>query len=170
MIAEARVAVRLLLQHHPLCGYFADDRLKVAGVAVCSGCLAAVPASMVGLVGGIAWILHGAPSVAVLAGGLVLGLPQLTTYLHRGRRPWRFAVKLLGGLGIGAVVASAPFLPWPRAWVLAGFVALGLAFVALQAVRVRSILATCDACPYHRDWDACPGFRLLEPTSSSQAP
>ena len=164
MKAEALVAVRLLLQHHPLCKEFAADRIRVAGIAVCSGCLAAAPAALAGLVFGVLAVVRGAPVWAVLAAGATLGLPQLTTYLHRGGRAWRFAVKVLGGLGLGAVLASALALPVHDAWLIGGAFVVAVAFSALQALRVRSILATCDACPYARDWDACPGFRVSPPT------
>jgi hypothetical protein len=159
MMGEARVAVRLLLEHHPLCKEFAADRIRVAGVAVCSGCLGAAPAALAGLALGVVAVVRGVPIAPLLAASLTLGLPQLTTYLHRGGRGWRFAAKAVGGLGLGAAIASALALPVARGWLVAAAVALALAFAALQGVRVRSILATCDACPYRRDWDACPGFR-----------
>lgn len=160
MRGEALVAVRLLLQHHPLCHWFAADRIHVAGVALCSGCVAAAPAAGLGLAVGLALAIRDPASApALVAGGLTLGLPQLTTYLHRGGRAWRFAAKALGGTGLGAVLGAALFLPVSNGWLLAGAAGLALAFTALQALRLRSILATCDACPYARDWDACPGFR-----------
>ncbi|MEK6975204.1 MAG: hypothetical protein AABY18_02545 [Candidatus Thermoplasmatota archaeon] len=164
---EARVAVRLLLQHHPLCGWFASDRIRIGPLTVCSGCLAAAPAACVGLAVGLVLAIKGTPAEAVVAGGLVFGLPQLTTYLHRGTRGWRFAVKLLGGFGLGALLGGALFLPVSNAWLVGGAVLLAATFVGLQAVRVRSILATCDACPYRRDWDACPGFRVTPPQPAS---
>lgn len=157
MLAEARVAIRLLLEHHPLCSEFAGDRVRVGRMAVCSGCLAAAPAALVGLAAALVVILRGAAPLAVLVTGLVLGLPQATTYLHRGGRAWRAAVKALGGLGIGLLAGSALFLP--RAWVALGSVLLLAAFAGLQAVRVKAILRTCDACPYRRDWASCPGFQ-----------
>lgn len=178
---EARVAVRLLLQHHPLCKEFAADRIRVAGVAVCSGCLAAAPAALLGLALGVLLVVQGAPRWALLGSALALGLPQLTTYLHRGGRAWRFAAKAIGGLGLGAALAVAPALPVARPWLLGGAVLLAAAFAGLQAVRVRSILRTCDACPFRRDWATCPGFQATarvaaagptswEATTSSQAP
>lgn len=159
MTGEARVAIRLLLQHHPLCGEFAVDRVRVLGVPLCSGCVAAVPAAALGFVLGLQLIVHGAPSPATFAAGSALGLPHLTTYLRRGDRAWRFAAKALGGLGLGAVAMSALVLPVPTLLRLAGALAVTALFLGLQGLRVRSILATCDACPYARDWDACPGFR-----------
>lgn len=158
MTGEVRVAVRLLLEHHPLCSVFASDRIRVGGIALCSGCLAAGPPALLAFVAAVVLVLTGASATALFVAGGILGLPQLTTYLHRGGRPWRFAVKLLGGIGIGLVTGAAWFLPVPRWALVAGAVAVAIAFAALQAVRVRTILRTCDACSYKRDWDRCPGF------------
>lgn len=159
MRREASVAVRLLLEHHPLCSWFAGDRVQVGPLRVCSGCLAAVPAAALGFVVALRVIVLGVPPLPLCAGALVLGLPQLTTYLHRGPRAWRFTAKALGGLGLGGVAMSALLLPVPVGWIAGGAAGLVLAFVGLQAARVRSILRTCDACPYARDWDRCPGFQ-----------
>lgn len=148
----------LLLAHHPLCATFANDRFHVRAWGVCSGCAVAGPAMLLGL--GVTAYLEAAqamPALPVMAAALFLGLPQLATYMWRLSRLERGAAKALGGLGIGAVGASWLFLPHPWwAWLAAGgfLVALG----ALQALRVRSLLRTCDQCPWRRDWDACPGF------------
>lgn len=166
MTGEVRVAIRLLLEHHPLCSVFASDRIRIAGIALCSGCLAAGPTALAAFVGAIALVLTGVSATALFAAGGLLGLPQLTTYLHRGTRPWRFAVKLLGGTGIGVVAGAAWFLPVPRWVLLVGATVLVLVFAALQAVRVRKILRTCDACSYRRDWDRCPGFNAAQGLAS----
>ena len=169
MRAEARVAVRLLLQHHPLCHYFAADRLRVGALAVCSGCAAAIPTALVGVALGFALVVRGVPAWPVVTAALVLGLPHLSTYLHRGGRAWRFAAKAMGGLGLGTLVGSAWMLPIARPWLWGGSAAMMAAFAALQALRLRAILRTCDACPYARDWGRCPGF-LAQPRDPGPAP
>ena len=51
----------------------------------------------------------------------------------------------------------APFLG-PLGWAAVLAIGAGLAtLMALQVARLRQVLATCDACPYRRDWEACPG-------------
>lgn len=160
MTGEVRVALRLLLEHHPLCSVFASDSVRLGAVAVCSGCLAAGPTALTAFAGAFALVFTGTSAPALFVAGGVLGLPQLTTYLHRGTRGWRAAVKILGGFGIGLVTGSAWFLPVPRWVLLVGATTVAAAFAALQAIRVRKILRTCDACSYRRDWDRCPGFNV----------
>lgn len=95
----------------------------------------------------------------VLAAGVVLGLPQFTTYRVRWTRPVRFAIKVLGGAGLGLAVAGGLLLPWPLWAKGVAAVLVLLAFAGMQALRLRSVLATCRACPWRRDWSACPGFQ-----------
>lgn len=163
MTGEVRVAIRLLLEHHPLCSVFAADRLRIAGIALCSGCIAAGPTALAAFLAAIVLVLAGSSATGLFVAGAVLGLPQLTTYLHRGTRAWRFAVKFLGGVGIGLVVGSAWFLPVARWSLLLGGTGIAGVFAALQGLRVRAILRTCDSCSYKRDWDRCPGFNVPAP-------
>jgi hypothetical protein len=96
--------------------------------------------------------------LALLAAGFAMGIPQLASYGWRGSRLERAGVKALGGVGLAGVVVGALTAGWPL-WALVPTLTAGLlASVGLQAVRMRSILATCDACPFRRDWDSCPGF------------
>ena len=154
-----RAALRLAIEHHPLCGEFRADRFHWGRFRVCSGCAVAFPALIVGqAVAVLALFGHWAGPWPLLAASLVLGLPQLTTYLHRGGRVWRAAVKLLGGVGLGTALVAGFFVPVPWAWKWAALALLMLAFAALQALRLRSMLRTCDACPWKRAWHICPGF------------
>jgi len=161
---HVRAAIRLALEHHPLCRHFADDRRQFWPLSVhaCAGCLAAVPAMVAGVVIAFAGSLAGAYPLAVLAASLVLGVPQLSSYVWRGGRAWRSAVKALGGLGIGGVFVGWLLAPVPWTWKWIGAGTLVLAFAGMQALRVRAILRTCDACVYRRDWDRCPGFNLTD--------
>lgn len=163
--ASARVAVRLMLEHHPLCREFRADRFQATrAMAFCSGCALAVPGVLVGLVAGCVALLPGRVDAwPLLAAGFALGAPQGLTYLVRFSRPVRAAIKALGGSGMGLVAASWLFLPAPWSWRLVAACALAAVFGVLQAVRIRSILRTCRACPWAMDWDRCPGFRATTP-------
>jgi hypothetical protein len=153
-----RLGLLLGLAHHPLCTEFRDDVVRVGRLHVCSGCVATWPTFLVTLPLALAWHLQGTSALAMLAAGLALGVPHLASYGWRGSRLERAGVKALGGVGLAGVVVGALTAGWPL-WVLVVLLAAGLvASVGLQAVRMRSILATCDACPFKRDWDSCPGF------------
>jgi hypothetical protein len=154
-----RVARRLALAHHPLCRYFDADVFGVR-IRVCSGCAVAVPALIVGVLAGV-WLLTRANAQPwpLAAASLLLGLPQLSTYVHRGSRLYRAMAKAVGGVGLGGFLIAAWLLPIHTAWRLAGFAALAAAFLALQGLRMRAIRRTCQQCPWRADWDQCPGFR-----------
>ena len=162
--AAAGTAVGLFLQHHPLCDWFRDDRFGKGRVRVCSGCAVAVPTMLLGIgTGGLLVIMLWWPALPLLAASLVGGLPQLLTYRRRMGRLARAAAKGVGGFGLGMASAAWLFLPAPWDLKAAGAAAVGLAFIGLQALRARSILRTCRACPWAMDWDRCPGFRAATP-------
>lgn len=151
-----RVAFRLALAHHPLCSWFRDDRIG----PVCSGCalfwpafFAATPAVLVALV-------RGTDTLAMLGAAIVLGLPQLLTARWRFGRTARGAIKLLGGVAVAIAIPTLWFLPFSLGIRIALNAAMVAAFGLLIVVRMRSILRTCDACPWQRDWERCPGFRV----------
>ncbi|MFO1532460.1 MAG: hypothetical protein ABR562_01985 [Thermoplasmatota archaeon] len=148
-------------QHHPLCDWFASDRFRLGSrFAVCSGCAMMLPGLFLGLVGAALLLRRGVGAWPLLATGLVLGAPQLVTYVVRLGRPARAAIKLLGGIGLGAVTAAWFLLPVSLAWRWGGAGAFSLVLVGMQMLRLRSILRTCKACPWAMDWENCPGFRL----------
>lgn len=155
MGTSLRLGLRLAAAHHPLCDRYREDR---AG-RWCLGCAVAFPAFLVGALAGSALLLHGLGSMPTAAGALVLGLPQAASYVHRPSRLARAATKATGGAGLGLLVVSWAAAPYPWPWRVAGFVLLGLAALAGQALRMRSIVHRCRACPWRMDWDACPGFR-----------
>lgn len=158
MRAEARIAFRLALAHHPLCHWFRDDRMG----PLCSGCAVFWPAFAVATVPALAGLAGGASAPALLLAGAVLGLPQVATLLHRPGRLARAAVKLLGGVGVAMATPAVLFLPLPL-WMRGGLYLLAAAAVAgLLGLRMRSILRTCHACPWQRDWARCPGFGALD--------
>jgi hypothetical protein len=155
--AGIRVGLRLSLAHHPLCHVFEEDTVG-RRVRVCSGCAAAAPAFLLGAVAVALLLRMGAAPLALVAAGLVMGLPQLSSYLWRGGPLHRFAVKALGGLGWGLVVVAGLAAPAPLAAKVFGLALVAVAFAALQGWRALKIVATCRACPWKMDWDACPGF------------
>ncbi len=154
------IGFRLALTHHPLCWNFQEDTLPLGrGVRVCAGCALAAPGLAVGLVTSFVWLAtHSEIVLPWMAASFALGIPQLASYLRRGNRLERAATKFIGGLGLGGVLACLPWLPisWP--WRIAGLAALGVLFLALQAIRLRQIMAVCTRCPWQRRWEACPGF------------
>lgn len=155
-------AVRLALQHHPLCHQFRADRFETAsGRAVCSGCAMAFPGVVAGLVGSVClMVLAWWPAWPLLAAGLVLGAPQGATYLVRFDRPTRAAIKGLGGLGLGIVAGAWWLADLATTWKVVGAAGIALVFGLLQAIRLRAILKVCRRCPWNADWDRCPGFRV----------
>lgn len=159
--ASLAAAIALALQHHPLCRYFAEDRYRLGRVRLCSGCAMALPGFALGVLAAFQLLAAGAAEpLALVASGLALGAPQGLTYLVRFSRGVRAAVKFQGGLGLGLATLAWVFAPvHPLLWWGAP-AALGLVFLALQAVRLRSILATCRRCPWAMDWEHCPGFRV----------
>jgi hypothetical protein len=161
-VTQARDAVRiglhLGLAHHPLCSEFRSDVVRVGRVHLCSGCLVAWPSFLLSLPFAILWRLDGAPAWPLLAVGLALGAPQLASYLRRGSRAERATAKALGGSGLALVFTGLLGLGWPGFWLVGALSVGGVASLALQAVRLRAMLATCDACPFRRQWESCPGF------------
>ncbi|MHB8633682.1 MAG: hypothetical protein ACYDBQ_06935 [Thermoplasmatota archaeon] len=152
-------ALRLALAHHPLCAWFADDVVTLAGLRVCSGCLAAWPAFALSIP--LAWHFVALKAVTPLMGvavGAVLGVPQLASYVWRGSRSQRAVTKAAGGAGLALLAVGAAALRLPLAVDGVLLAALAAAFVALQALRARSLLRTCGRCPWARDWERCPGF------------
>lgn len=154
-----RLGLRLTTAHHPLCGWFQSDRYHVGKIQLCRGCVAAAPAFLLGFAIALFVFHHGlvyAFHVGLI--GLLLGVPHGTTYLHRFPSAYRLFAKFAGGTGLGLLLAAVLVLPvpfWSRIVMLAG---LAAAFLLLQGLRMRRILATCDACPWRRDWVNCPGF------------
>jgi hypothetical protein len=154
-----RVGLHLGLAHHPLCTEFRTDLVRFGRLHVCSGCLATWPVFVLAFPLGLLARLEGAPALALAAAGLALGLPQMATYRWRMSRLERAAAKAVGGVGLAMVLAGILTAGWPTVAVVAVLTAGVLASLGLQVIRLRSILATCDACPFRRDWDACPGFQ-----------
>jgi hypothetical protein len=144
--------------------------VRVGRLHVCSGCLATWPAFLLAIPVALMVRMDGASAGALLSSGLVLGLPQMASYGWRLSRLERAAAKAVGGIGLALVVTGVLASGWP-VLVLVAAVALGmLASLGLQAIRLRSILAVCDACPFKRDWETCPGFAAAPPpTAGPQA-
>ena len=157
--ASVRVAWRLARAHHPLCRHFRSDVFRRAGGPWCRGCVLTWPLFLLTLFAAPPLVLFTplAPWQAVGV-GFAMGVPQGMTFLRRFHAPARAYAKAVGGVGLGLVVGAGLLLPVPAAWKIAAAVGLLLAFAALLALRMRSILRTCDACVWRRDWGRCPGF------------
>ncbi len=168
--------IRFALAHHPLCSLFAPDVVPAgvgrSRVPLCTGCvtfwpllLSGVPVLLIGAhLQGVAWW-------ALFLAGSLLGSAQLLSYARLTRtRRMKIVVKAAFGLGAALVVTAIILMPFP---VLAR-IALGLffAFLALlvQTRRLASILAVCDACPWQRDWQFCPGFAPINDHEPGRLP
>jgi hypothetical protein len=151
-----RLAFRLALSHHPLCGWFDRHTVNVRGAQVCKGCAATLSAFVAGLLLAIP-LLPAAPT-AWLGVGLVLGIPHLASYRMAFGNASRIAAKMSGGLGLGVVFAAGAALP--AAWSLKLLALLGMeaSFLVLQAARLRKMRRVCSGCVWKGDWGACPGF------------
>lgn len=158
-LRQAHVAVELALAHHPLCHYFSSDVARWRNLRFCLGCVAAIPAFVVGLVAAWAGIAAGFPAATACMIGLSLGVPQAVSYFRRRGRSARVATKIVGGLGLGFLVSGLLLLPASALVIFLAFAVLSLAFLGFQLLRLRKILATCRACPWKMDWENCPGFR-----------
>lgn len=155
---SVRLGLHLGLAHHPLCSEFRSDVVRLGRVHLCSGCLATWPAFAIAMPLALLARFDGAAPLGLVAAGLALGLPQMASYRWRLSRLERAAAKAVGGVGLAMALAGVVTAGWPMGAVVALLAAGALASVALQVVRLRAILATCDACPFRRDWEACPGF------------
>lgn len=157
--ASIRVAWRLARAHHPLCDQFRSDVFRRPGGPWCRGCVLTWPLFFLTLFLAPPLLLLSPLTVWQAVGvGFAFGVPQLSTFLHRFAAPARAYAKAIGGIGLGLVVVGGLLLPVAAAWKVAGGVAMVVAFTALLALRMRSILRTCGSCPWARDWSRCPGF------------
>lgn len=154
-----RLALRLATAHHPLCSWFHSDRYHAFGLSFCRGCSATVPMFALGIaVFFLVLHFHGLDPFLVGGIGLALGIPHGTTYLHRFPAGYRAIAKLTGGLGLGLLLPAVFFAPVPLVYQIAFLAGLGVAFLLLQGLRMKRMLAVCDRCPWKRDWNRCPGF------------
>ena len=152
-----RNALRLTLSHHPLCDRFPSDTWRIAGVAICIGCLTVWPSAAAGawaawnrLLPGEAWLQ--------LGGALAAGVPYVALSACGTRSVWRHAAKPAAGLGLGVAAVAALRLGLPPAGLAALLAGASAAAILLLLLRGRRILATCRACPWRMDWEACPGM------------
>lgn len=158
--SPSRLAGALLTAHHPVCTVYAQDWVRFGRLRVCQGCLATWPTFLLSLP--LAWHLAlklppGTTPLGLAAAGLVFGLPQGLTVLTRLARPQRWCAKLLGGFGLALLLAGA-WIALPPTYLLEGVIVLACGFTLLLALRMRTILQTCKACPWAMDWEACPGM------------
>ena len=163
---SVRLGLHLGLAHHPLCSEFRTDVVRLGRLHVCSGCLATWPVFLLALPLTLMARLDGASGWALLWAGLVLGLPQMASYRWRLSRLERAAAKAVGGVGLAMVVTGVLASGWPGVVLVAVLAAGMLASFGLQLIRLRSILATCDACPFKREWETCPGFTGAPPSTA----
>jgi len=167
-----RLGLRLAFAHHPLCDRFHEDVLH-RRVPLCAGCALTWPLFYAVLMATLL-LRPAAGPWPLVAMGLVLGLPQCSTYRVRWSRPVRAAIKALGGAGLGLAVAGGLLLPWPWSWKVVAAALVLTAFGGMQLLRLRSVLATCKACPWAVDWGVCPGFRpeggWTDPPAGHQGP
>lgn len=152
-----QAGLRLAFAHHPLCGTFRHDVVRVAGLHLCAGCAILLPSFLLSSLVAVLLLHAGVAAVPLAAAASLLALPQAVTYLRRWPRAMRVAAKLVGGLGLGLfLVAAFAALALPSFLLLMAII--GVAAVVGQGVRMHAIWQTCKACPYRADWETCPGF------------
>jgi hypothetical protein len=165
--------LRFALAHHPTCSLFARDVIAVHGFGrkapLCAGCVAFWPALLLGfpLLVGFASL----PWWVLFAGGATLALVQLASYAGlSASRGAKLAVKALVGLAGASMVAGLVQAPWPLVARILAILALIIVAGAMQTLRLRKIVATCDECPWKRDWQHCPGFAPLNDHRPGEMP
>jgi len=163
-LPHKRAVLRFGLAHHPTCSVFAGDlvvaRLGRFRTPVCIGCATFWPTFLVAVP--LLFLLASRAAVpwwAFLGGGVVLSAVQTFSYMRLARRrPARIAVKMVLAVGVASVACALVLAPAPAAVRVGVGLVLFAGYGALQTLRVRNIFATCDACPWRRDWQRCPGF------------
>lgn len=161
-----RAGLRIAASHHPLCSHFRAHSIPLFGIRWCRGCLHLAAGFLVGAVTVLP--LLGTDWVAarhLVAIGLSMGWAQAAGYLVKYERMASGVAKTLGGIGLVWAVVGA-LLSWSWApWLL---LALGPLALAGQTLRWRTMLRTCDACPWRRDWAHCPGTVIGAPAEPPQ--
>jgi len=139
--------------HHPLCGRYAGEVIRIGRIRLCRGCSYAIAG---GLAGGFAGLAIGpspvAAAVATLAGTAVL----LATLWLRGR-PSKLVTRLLPAIAFATALTTTTL-----AWTIAG---LAVAVATTSIVIGLRVLygkrgpdrTPCRTCP-ERDLAPCSGF------------
>ena len=137
--------------HHPLCGRYAGEVLRIGRTRLCRGCTFAVLGGVAGGVAGL--VIGGSPLVAAAA--LVAGTALLVAslYLRPPKLVTRFSPALLAALAMTSGVLATN---------LAGFAvaAASLAIVVLLRVlygRRGPDRTPCTTCP-ERELEPCSGY------------
>lgn len=163
-ILRFRALLPFALAHHPTCSAFREDVLVVRvgrrRALLCVGCAAFWPAVLVGVPATLL-LMSAAPLAwwVPLPVATALGFAQLLSYAGwTTTRRRKVAVKLALGSGAAAALSSIALAPVPLAARAAGIALLGVAALGAQMLRLPRLLAICDACPWRRQWDRCPGF------------
>jgi hypothetical protein len=151
-----------LLSHHPSCGPFRADVLRVAGRDWCTACFVGYPALAVAAAG--AWWLRALlPWWGWILVGLLVASPQALSFA--GRVPSvrvQVAVKLALGAGFGMVLAGLLMLPLAWGWRLAAVVVGMMALQSLWVLRFHRLERTCQSCPQLPLRPRCEGLRELD--------
>ncbi len=158
-----RLAVRAHLRHryahHPLCGAYERERIRVGRYEICRGCAFAAGGGVVGLLAGVG--SAGGTSLAVLLplslAGAAWGIAVLGLRVRRPGKLWT--------RGLPAAVAGFVFCAalWRRDLPGSAMAATTLGLVALGVWlyrRRKPSRAPCVACP-ERDRVPCAGFRPI---------
>lgn len=147
-----------LLAHHPLCGCFEADLLKLGPYQLCLGCTLAYPLALLVV---LFWWLWGLPGIwwQHLLAGLLCGSIQFLSLAGLTlRRPHKLVVKSLLGLGMGLTTVGV--LALPVFWTVRLMLLLNLSLLAtmLGRYRIRGLRRVCEACVWEARWRSCPGL------------
>ncbi|MDI6917575.1 MAG: hypothetical protein QMC80_07240 [Thermoplasmatales archaeon] len=90
-----------------------------------------------------------------------MGPKIISILLHPKKKTIKIGVNILVGTGIAICIFSIFSFPFPFLMNLFIFVVFFMLVSSTNFIRVKSIMKTCSACEYHRNWSICPGFKGL---------
>lgn len=149
-----------LLSHHPHCGPFAADTLRVGGLRLCIACLIGYPMMAATLLAlWLADAASAAPWFAWLLLGLLLASAQAFSFAGLVPNvPLQVLVKASLGCGLGLIVYGLLQTPLPHPARLLTLLAALVAIQSLWLLRIRRLQRTCRACPQFAIRPNCEGL------------
>lgn len=153
-----------LLSHHPHCGPFASDTLRVRGRRLCIACLIGYPSMAVTLLA--LWLADAsslAPGTAWASLGLLLASAQVLSFAGRVPNvPVQVVVKVALGSGLGLFAYGLLQAPFPLPGRLLMLLISLMAIQSLWLLRIRRLQRTCRACPQFSLRPHCEGLADLQ--------
>lgn len=144
--------------HHPLCGAYAGEVVRVGRTRLCRGCTYALVG---GLGGGV--LALGAPvglgvAAAVAAGGLAILVASIAwrRWFGRARRPPKLVTRLAPAIALAFAITRGAL---DGAWLACGAAGLVATLFAIYRRRGND-RGPCTTCP-ERTLSPCSGYRPM---------